>query len=95
MPFSISLAMALYAMGYSWILLQCFFLNGIGKIRIQVYLYAICTLVNIPIGIFLGRLMGIPGVTYSNVIIFVFMGIVLSIQSKKILNSQAKGIWNK
>jgi len=94
-PFSISLAMALYAMGYSWILLQCFFLNGIGKIRIQVYLYAICTLVNIPIGIFLGRLMGIPGVTYSNVIIFVFMGIVLSIQSKKILNSQAKGIWNK
>jgi len=87
--------MALYAMGYSWILLQCFFLNGIGKIRIQVYLYAICTLVNIPIGIFLGRLMGIPGVTYSNVIIFVFMGIVLSIQSKKILNSQAKGIWNK
>ena len=46
-------------------------------------------------GILLGKLMGIPGVTYSNVIIFVFMGIVLFIQSKKILNSEAKGIWNK
>ena len=93
--FSISVAMAFYVMGYSWIMLQCFFLNGIGKIRMQVYLYAICTLINIPIGIFLGKFMGIPGVTYSNVILFVFMGIVLFIQSKKILNSEAKGIWNK
>ncbi|MDO3628845.1 lipopolysaccharide biosynthesis protein [Mucilaginibacter sp. BT774] len=94
-PFSVSVAMAFYVMGYSWIMLQCFFLNGIGKIRMQVYLYAICTLINIPTGILLGKYMGIPGVTYSNVIIFVFMGIVLFIQSKKILNSEAKGIWNK
>jgi O-antigen/teichoic acid export membrane protein len=94
-PFSVSVSMAFYVMGYSWIMLQCFFLNGIGKIRMQVYLYAICTLINIPAGILLGKYMGISGVIYSNVIIFVFMGIVLFIQSKKILNSEAKGIWNK
>jgi len=94
-PFSISLAMAFYVMGYCWIMLQCFFLNGIGKIRIQVYLYAGCTLINIPLGILLGKFFGIPGVTYSNVIIFVFMGIILAIQSRKILDSEAKGIWNK
>ena len=93
--FPISIAMALYVMSYCWIMLQSYFLNGIGKIRIQVYLYTIGAIINIPLGILLGRLMGIPGVTYSNIIILVIIGIVLAIQSKKILNSEARGIWNK
>jgi len=93
--FPISIAMALYVMCYCWIMLQSYFLNGIGKIRIQVYLYTIGAVINIPLGILLGRLIGIPGVTYSNIIVLVIIGIVLAIQSKKILNSEASGIWNR
>jgi len=93
--FPLSVAMAFYVMGYCWITVQCFFLNGIGKVRLQLYLYLGFTLINIPLGIVLGKYIGIPGVTYSNVIVLFFMGIILSIQSKKILNSKATGIWNK
>jgi Na+-driven multidrug efflux pump len=85
----------LYAIGYNWISLLCYLLNGIGKIRIQLYIYIFSIFVNIPLAIFLGKFFGVAGVTLSNVIIFVIMGAVLWIQSIKVLNKSAIGVWNK
>lgn len=94
-PTSISIAMFLYAIGFNWMQVNCFFLNGIGKIRIQLYLYIFSVIVNIPLAIFLAKFFGIAGVTLSNVVIFVIMGIFLHIQCNKILNKNATGLWNK
>lgn len=94
-PVSISMVMVLYAAGYNWTTLHCYLLNGIGKIRIQLYIYIFSICVNIPLAILLGRYFGVPGVTLSNVIIFIIMGIILWIQCNKILNRTATGIWNK
>ncbi|HEX3386492.1 MAG TPA: lipopolysaccharide biosynthesis protein [Mucilaginibacter sp.] len=94
-PYAISFAMMLYAIGYNWISLLCYLLNGIGKIRIQLYIYIFSIFVNIPLAIFLGKFFGVAGVTLSNVIIFVIMGAVLWIQSIKVLNKSAIGVWNK
>ncbi|MDO3626112.1 lipopolysaccharide biosynthesis protein [Mucilaginibacter sp. BT774] len=94
-PFSVSIAMFLYVVGFNLMQVNCFFLNGIGKIRIQLYLYIFSIIVNIPIAIFLARFFNIAGVTLSNVFIFVIMGIILHIQCNKILNKTATGLWDK
>jgi len=93
-PFELSFVMVLYVIGMSWMTIHCFLVNGIGKIKLQMYLYIISTVINIPLAILLGKWIGISGVTISNVVVFIMMGIVLYIQCNKILNKSASGIWN-
>lgn len=94
-PFALSLALALYVIAFCWFLLNCYILNGIGKIRLQLYLYIISTIVNIPLAILLGKLIGISGIPLSNLVVIIFMGVILHIQCNKIINNSATGIWNK
>jgi O-antigen/teichoic acid export membrane protein len=92
-PFSLSITMAIYAITHAWLFIPCFLLNGIGKIKLQLYLYVLCIFLDIPFAIILGKTYGLPGIAISNVIVFVIMSILLSIQCKKIINNTASGIW--
>jgi O-antigen/teichoic acid export membrane protein len=94
-PFALSAAMASYVIVYIWQTMHVFFLNGIGKIRLQLYLVIFSGLINIPLAIFLGKKFGLVGITMTSTLLFTFMGIVFSIQTKKILNKTAVSIWNK
>jgi O-antigen/teichoic acid export membrane protein len=94
-PFSLSLVVSIYIILLCWMTLNCFLLNGIGKIRLQLYLYLVSTLINIPIAIFLGKVIGLIGVPLSNSLVLIFMASILHIQCKKIINNSATGIWNK
>jgi len=94
-PFALSAAMGSYVIVYIWQTMHVFFLNGIGKIRLQLYLVIFSGLVNIPLAIFLGKKIGLVGITLTSTLLFTFMGIVFSIQTKKILNKTALNIWNK
>lgn len=94
-PLILSISMALYVIAYAWQTIHVFLLNGIGMVRLQLYLVVTSAVVNIPIAIFLGKKIGLAGVTLSNAILFVIMGIIFSIQCKKILNNTASGIWLK
>ncbi|GAA4333096.1 hypothetical protein GCM10023149_39660 [Mucilaginibacter gynuensis] len=94
MPITLSIAMCLYTITIIWQAIHVQLLNGIGKIKLQVYLGIIGSIVNIPLSIFLGPLLGIAGVTLSNIILFVIMGITFSIQTNKIINRTAIGIFN-
>ncbi|TKT87656.1 lipopolysaccharide biosynthesis protein [Dyadobacter frigoris] len=93
-PFNLSIAMGLYVIFYTCLSLNCFFLNGVGKLKIQLYLYIIVSVINVPLGIYLGKNFGLQGVVFSNVIIFVAMNVVLWIQTNKVLNNEVSGIWN-
>ncbi|HEY5535408.1 MAG TPA: oligosaccharide flippase family protein [Ignavibacteria bacterium] len=94
-PFSLSVALSFYVIVNSWQAIYIHFLNGIGKIHIQLYLVIVFSILNIPIAIFLGKRIGLAGITYSNTVIFIIMGIIYAIQAKKIINNRANGIWNK
>lgn len=61
-PFYLSIAMAVYAITNSWLLIPCFLLNGIGKVKLQLYLYVVCIFINIPISFLLGRFYGLVGI---------------------------------
>lgn len=94
-PFTLSVAMSSYVIVYIWQTIHVFFLNGIGKIRLQLYLVIFSGLINIPLAIFLGKKLGLVGITLTSTLLFIFMGIIFSIQTKKILNNTAIKIWNK
>ena len=94
-PVLLSFSMALYVIGYCSVMANCYLLNGTGKLRLQLYLYIITTIINIPLAIFLAKFWGLAGVMFSNVVIYMFMGVIFHIQSRKIINKTAAGIWNK
>ncbi|KAF2332506.1 lipopolysaccharide biosynthesis protein [Flavobacterium daemonense] len=94
-PLRLSIAMTFYVLAYTWQTIHVFLLNGIGKIRLQLYLVVISAVMNIPIAVYLGKKIGLAGITFSNAILFLIMGVVFSIQCKKILNNTATGIWGK
>lgn len=93
--FSISAAMASYVIINAWNNIHSQFLNGVGKIKLQLYLAGIGSLINIPLAIYLGKTLGIYGVVLSTTIISIVSAIVTPIQYKKIIENTARGIWAK
>jgi O-antigen/teichoic acid export membrane protein len=94
-PKSLSMSMLLYVIIYSWQTLHVYFLNGIGKIRLQLYIIIMGAVLNIPLSIFLGNRYGLAGIVNANSIIFLFMGAVFTMQYHRIINEKAFKIWNR
>ncbi len=94
-PVSLSLCMVIYIIVYMWHTLHVYFLNGIGKIRLQLIVVIACAIFNIPLAVYLGRIYGLPGIVGANSIIFAFMGLIYTIQYRKIILETATNIWNK
>lgn len=94
-PLSISIVMAAYVILNSWCVIFSNFLNGVGKIKLQIYFGTLGALINVPMSIFLGKHIGISGVILSTCLLAVISSIWSPIQYWKLINNRAKGIWNK
>ena len=94
-PFSVSVVMAAYVIVNGWCGIFSQFLNGVGKIKLQLYSSALGAIVNVPLAIYLGKHLGIYGVLLSTVILGITSAIWSPIQYLKIINNRARGIWNK
>lgn len=71
------------------------FLNGVGKVSIQYYLAILFAIFQIPLSIYCGRVFGVAGVLYPSIFFSICTFIVFYIQTNKILNKSAIGLWNK
>jgi len=74
-----------------------FFMNGISKIRLQMYSFAIGAIINIPLSILLVKYtsLGVEGVMVAT-ILCIFPNVILApMQYLRLINKKAKGIWNK
>ena len=94
-PFKISAVMAVYVVINAWCGIFSNFLNGVGKIKLQLYFGILAALLNIPFAILLGKQLGIHGVILATCILAVGSAIWSPIQYLKIINNKAKGIWDK
>ncbi len=74
-----------------------FFINGTGKIKLQLILGSIMAVINIPLSIFLAKNLdlGSKGVILATIICCILTIIFYPIQYIKIINNKAKGIWNE
>ncbi len=94
-PFVLSIAMSTYVISYVYQTIYSFLLNGVGKIKLQLYISVFAAIIHIPLALFLCDKFGLVGLTLLSTYNFLLTGIIFSIQSNKILNRTASHIWNK
>ena len=94
-PFLMSGLVALWILIHTWNGIFGQFLNGVGKVKFQLYFGVISAFFNVPLSVFLGLRIGIEGVFLANVILGVLAALVYPIQYRKLINNRASGIWNE
>jgi O-antigen/teichoic acid export membrane protein len=93
--YSISGLVLLWFIIRSWNNIFVQFLNGVGIVKIQIYIGIFSALINIPLAVFFAKKIGVQGVFLSNVIVASVGVLVYPIQCKMLLNGNAKGAFNE
>ncbi len=95
-PISLSISLALYSIIYNWNNIFAYFINGVSKIRLQLYNAIFVGIVNIPLTFLCAHYikLGVSSVVISNCICLLISSIWSPIQCYKIVYGKAKGIWN-
>lgn len=94
-PFSLSFALYAFTVINTYRTVFCFYLNGIGKITLELIIIVGAGLLNIPLGIYMGKLWGTTGVVSATTLLCVFCAIIETVQYKKLIGKRATGIWNQ
>ena len=71
------------------------FINGMGKLRLQMIITSILSTIYIPTAVILGKQFGLPGVLLTNAIVYFANFMWAKIQCTKLINQTATGIWNE
>lgn len=94
-PFMLSALIALYVIINNWNNLFSFFINGIGKIKLQLYCSILSGGIFILLAIFLGKWIGVNGICLSMSLTLLVSSIALPIQYRYIINRKKTRFWNK
>lgn len=96
-PFVISASMCIYIIVINWGSIFVAFVNGVGKIRLQLYIAIAAGILNIPLSILFAKTfnLGVAGVILATTLCLSYGPIIAPIQYRKIITNTAKGIWNK
>lgn len=96
-PDQINKMMAIYVVSSMFLQLFTMFLNGVGRISLQLIVGVSVAIINIPLSIFLAKdlSMGISGVITATLICNIISLSIYPIQYIKLINNSAKGIWDK
>jgi O-antigen/teichoic acid export membrane protein len=96
-PSMLSLQFAFFVIIITWTNLFVFYINGVGKIRLQLIIAMIQLIFNIPLAILLAKNLnlGLSGVIMATNISLLLPAILIPIQYKKLITQKAYGIWSK
>ena len=96
-PFALSFWMCIYVIAITWGSIFVIFLNGIGKVRMQLYFAVFAGILNIPLCILFAKTFGLgsAGVIVATIICMSYGPLLAPIQYSRIMKGTAKGIWNK
>ena len=93
--FTLSVVCGVYVRISNWNNIFAYVINGIGKIRLQLYSSIISGFLFLPIAFYLGKWYGISGVMIAMCICLFLSSIWSPIQYWKIVSNKATGIWAK
>jgi O-antigen/teichoic acid export membrane protein len=97
----VTISKSISALVAVWVILKALggifshFLNGVGKIQLQLRVAFIGALANAPLAVFLGTLIGVEGILLANIALATIGIWLYPLQYKYIMSGKAKGIWNK
>ncbi len=96
-PFNLSLAMACFVALQTFNMIYVNFINGVGKIKLQIFTGVTSMIINIPLSIYFGKYLGwgSTGVILATCFSLCYSVVLRPIQYYKLINNTAKGIWNQ
>jgi len=96
-PLSLSISLGVYAMVSNWNNVFAYFINGVGKIRLQLYSSIFVGTINIPLCYVLVKYtqLGVSSIVIANILCLLVSSVWSPIQCYRIINNSATGIWNK
>ena len=96
-PFRLSVLMMLFFMIKSWNSVFVYLINGVGKLRLQLYMSIVISVINIPLSVFFAKKleMGSAGVILGTIVCLTFGAVLHPLQYKRIINGTARGIWDR
>ncbi len=96
-PFLLSASMFLYVLALAWGNIFVMYINGVGKVRLQIIVSIVGALINIPLSIFFAKNLqfGSAGIILASTICIGFGPLLGPIQFNKLINKKASGIWNQ
>lgn len=96
-PVFLSISMAIYVLLFTYKSIYNFFINGVGKIRIQMIVGIITIIINIPLSIIFSKHfnLGLSGVILATSVSLAISAVLGPIQYHKIIAFKARGIWNR
>ncbi len=96
-PFSLSVLMGLFVIIATWSNIFAFFINGVGKLKISLITATVNSVINIPLSVLFAKYMGlgINGVILGTCISLSIGAVLRPLQSYKIINNKAYGVWNE
>ena len=96
-PMILSISMSIFVALITFNMIYSNFINGVGKIQVQLITSIISMVINIPLSIFFAKYLGwgTSGVILATCFSLLYSVILRPIQYFKLINNTAKGIWNK
>lgn len=94
-PFAISAIMAVYIMILIWSTSFSFFLNGMGKLKLQLIFTVLAALLFYPICDYMGTKLGVIGILIGMTVVIIPGAIINTIQFIKVTADKAIGLWDK
>ena len=96
-PFLLSCFMYVFVVIFAYGNIFVMFINGVGKVKLQMAFSIFGGILNIPLSILFAKHlgMGTSGVIFASTICMLFGALLGPIQFKKIISRTATGIWNK
>jgi len=92
---AMSIAVCIYVCTMTWLNINIYPINGIGKLKLQVYSSIFEMIMLIPVALWAGTRWGAPGVVFASVLVQTPRMIWAPIQLNKLIKNKATGIWNK
>jgi O-antigen/teichoic acid export membrane protein len=71
------------------------FLNGVGKVTIQMNIGILSAIINIPLALYLGKIFGIEGVLIANILVTIIGVWIYPYQYYLLIHHKATGVWAK
>ena len=96
-PLSLSAAMGAYVLIVAWSSIFSYFINGTGKIRLQLLVAVLMSIAMIPLALLLAGKGGLhtTGVVLAICLVLLPGAILWPIQTGKLLSGRATGIWTQ
>ena len=96
-PMIMSFMVAVMMLIDMWTRIYDYFINGVGKMRVQMYANLFMAVINIPLAYYFSVALnlGSIGVVLASIVSYSVLAIISPIQANKIMNNTANGVWNK